>query len=238
MSAHVLWHEFRKCGIDTRLPDAEFSVAVTKELTQLGKHLASLGVHIDGWAIDASGTPFNVVCNFSKNSMRLCGLKAVAMVGRANHVFNPFVRSRLRDATHGTILCGSPEEHVKAGSGQKWLVFNADKWRETFHKSLLAPIGAAGSLTLHEGTADDHAEWANQVANERLVLIAHKKDGRDVYTWRSKEPHDAGDTGVMAYALCANLGISGESAQAISPTSKNRQLLAKLIAERKKLVIK
>ena len=132
MSAHVLWHEFRKCGIDTRLPDAEFSAAVTKELTQLGKHLASLGVHIDGWAIDASGTPFNTVCAFSKNSRRLCGLRAVALVGRANHIFNPWVRSRLRDAIHDTILCGSPEEHVKAGSGNKWLVFNADKWRETF----------------------------------------------------------------------------------------------------------
>jgi hypothetical protein len=48
-----------------------------------------------------------------------------------------------------------------------------------------------------------------QVTNERLLLIQHKKDGRDFYSWKSKEPHDALDATAQAFAIAASQGISG-----------------------------
>lgn len=233
MSAHVLWHDIHRCRIDSRLPEAEYSAAVIRELTAVGKSIAALGLKIDGWGIDASGVPFDATTSFARNSIRLCGLPAVAIVGRANHVYNPFVRSRLRDDVNGTILCGDPAEHLKSGTGKKWLVVNADKWRETAHKAILAPLGSAGTLTLYKGDADEHSEFCNQIANERLVLIQHKRDGRDVYQWKTREPHDFGDAVTYCYALAANQGVSGQAVQDSAVMSKRHKLEALIKARRR-----
>lgn len=39
--------------------------------------------------------------------------------------------------------------------------------------------------------------------------MTHKKDGRDIYTWKSREPHDALDSTAQAFAVAASQGISG-----------------------------
>ena len=106
MTAHVMHHMFTKCKIDSRLPTAEYNNAVIDALVKLGKQLKSFGIKIDGWGIDASGTPFDAVTMFAKTSMQTVGIPACAMLGRASHVFNGFVRSRLRDEINKTVLCG------------------------------------------------------------------------------------------------------------------------------------
>ena len=53
------------------------------------------------------------------------------MLGRASHVFNPFVRTRLRDSVNKTVLCGDAQEHVKSGAGKKYMFWNSDYYRET-----------------------------------------------------------------------------------------------------------
>lgn len=131
MTAHVLHYMFTKCNIDSRLPTAEYNSAVYDALAKLGNELKALNIKIDGWAIDASGVPFDAVTMFTKNSMKLVGIPACAMLGRASHIFNPFVRSRLRDAVNKTILCGDAQEHVKAGAGKKYMFWDSDYYRET-----------------------------------------------------------------------------------------------------------
>lgn len=42
-------------------------------------------------------------------------------------------------------------------------------------------------------------------------MIQHKKDGRDLYSWKSKEPHDALDATAQAFAIAASQGISGQN---------------------------
>lgn len=153
--------------------------------------------------------PFDAVTLFTKNAFQLVGLPACAMMGRASHVFNPFVRTRLRDAVNKTVLCGDAQEHVKSGAGKKYMFWNSDFYRETVQKAFLAKIGAPGSCTLFDGTTDEHTEYAMQVCNERLLLIQHKKDGRDIYSWKSREPHDALDATAQAFAVAASQGISG-----------------------------
>jgi len=65
-----------------------------------------LNIKIDGLAIDAGGRNFDAVCGFAKVAMRTVGIPACAFAGRAANIFNPFVRSRLRDAIGRTVLCG------------------------------------------------------------------------------------------------------------------------------------
>lgn len=52
------------------------------------------------------------------------------MAGKASHVFNPFMRSRLRDAIGRTILCGDQAEQYKSGAGHKYMFFDSDAYRE------------------------------------------------------------------------------------------------------------
>ena len=200
MTAHVLYHFFTPCKIDMKLTDADYNKKVYDALMSLGDHLKSLGLKIDGWGIDASGRPFDAVTLFTKHSP----IPACAMLGRASHMFNPFVRSRLRDAINRTVLCGDAQEHVKAGAGQKYQFWDSDYYRVAVHKAFLAQPGSSGSCSLYMGDADEHSEYALQVCNERLILVQHKSDGRDFYTWKSQEPHDCLDSTAQAFAIAAS----------------------------------
>lgn len=211
MTAHVIHHMFTRCKIDSRLPQAEYANEVMSALEKLGKELKSLGIKIDGWGIDASGVPFDAVTSFAKTSLQTTGLPACAMVGRASHVFNGYVRSRLRDEVHKTVLCGDAQELVKSGAGKRYMFWDSDFYRMTVQKAFLAASGASGSCTLFSGSAEDHSEYALQVCNEKLLLLHHRADGRDVYTWKTQEPHDALDATAQAFAVAASYGISGAS---------------------------
>lgn len=61
---------------------------------------------IDGLAIDCGGRNWDAVCNFTKVASKSIGLPMCAFAGRSSNMFNPFVRSRLRDAIGKTVLCG------------------------------------------------------------------------------------------------------------------------------------
>ena len=171
MTAHVITYFFTKCCIDTKLPAAQYNAAVYDALESVGKELKATGLKIDGWGIDGSGVPFDAVTLFAKSSVQLVGIPACAMLGRASHVFNPFVRTRLRDATNKTVLCGDAEEHVKAGAGKKYMFWDSDYYRETVQKAFLARHGMSGSCSLFDGDADQHSEYATQMCNERLLFI-------------------------------------------------------------------
>lgn len=239
MTAHIVWHEITKCRIDSRLPETEYANAVIKALTELGNHLAGLGIGIDAWGIDGSGIPFNAVTRFARTSAKVCGIRACAMLGRAAHVLNPFVRSRLRDAINNTVLCGDPEEHVKAGSGAKWILWNSDHYRATAQKAILAPYPSHGGLTLFKADYDEHVEYANQFCNERLQYIRHKGDGRDEYHWQSKDPHDYLDSTAQAFAICGSQGIGGGEIKAPSKGQAGRlgRLARRIIRHRPRIKI-
>jgi len=130
MTAHVVHHLFTKCRIDSRLPEAQYNQAVYSALAALGSQLSRLGVKIDAWGIDGSGVPYEAVTLFAKNAARVCGIHACAFLGRASHVFNPLVRSRLRDAVNRTVLCGDAAEHVKSGAGKKYIFWDSDFYRQ------------------------------------------------------------------------------------------------------------
>lgn len=60
-------------------------------------------------------------------------------------MFNPLIRSRLRDAIGRTVLCGDAMEQTKAGSGLKYMFFDSDLYREMAQRAFLAPLGSQGA---------------------------------------------------------------------------------------------
>lgn len=209
MTAHVIYHEITPCKIDSKLNDTEYNQKVYNLLVGIGKKLKSLGIKIDGWAIDAGGRNWSAVCSYAKQAMSSCGLPACAFAGRASNIFNPFVRSRLRDAIGRTVLCGDSAEHIKAGSGQKYVFFDADLFKEMVQKAFLSELGAPGGCSIYDGDADEHSEFAIQICNEKLLFVKHSQDGRNHYNWKTQEPHDYLDCMSMCYAVASSQGISG-----------------------------
>lgn len=206
----VLDYRIFKASIDARLNDTEYNKRVYEQLEKVGKWLKALNLGIQAWGIDAGGRNWDTVCEFAKNSTAVCGIPACAMAGKASHVFNPVVRTRLRDSLNRTVLCGDPQEHARSGSGQKYMFFDSDFYREKFQKAILSPLGSMGSCQLHAGTADQHQEFATQATNERLKLIKKTADGRLMYFWTSREPHDYLDAMAMCFAIAGSQGISGQ----------------------------
>lgn len=70
------------------------------------------------------------------------------------------MRSRLRDAIGRTVLCGDSAEHIRAGSGSKYVFFDADLFKEMVQKAFLSEAGAPGSCTLYDGDSDEHSDFA------------------------------------------------------------------------------
>ena len=89
------------------------------------------------------------------------------------------------------------------------MFWDSDYYRELVQKAFLANIGSSGSCTLYKGDADEHSEYAMQICNEKLLLVQHKKDEKDIYSWKAREPHDALDSTAQAFAIAAIQGISG-----------------------------
>ena len=211
MTAVVIHHGIKKTRIDLKLNDTDYNRKVYDKLAELLRELKSIGIHIDGVGIDAGGRNWQAVCDFCSNSMQLVGIPCCAMAGKASHMFNPYVRSRLRDAIGRTVLCGDSSEHARSGSGQKYMFFDSDVYREIVQKAFLSEVGAQGSCQLYNGTVEEHSEFAIQVTNEHIKFIKHRQDGRDEYFWTSKEPHDYLDTMSMCYAIAASQGLSSRA---------------------------
>lgn len=220
MSSVVIVHKVFPTAIPTTLSDADYSNRVTAALDAVAKFLASLDIHLDALGVDAGGRNWDVVCSWSRYCVQKHGFPACAMAGRASHKFNAFSRSRLADARNRTVLCGSPAEHARAGSGDKYLFFDSDYYREKVQRALLTPLGGLGGCQLYNADPAEHVEYASQVCNERIRHVRHLSDGRDEYEWISKEPHDYLDASAMADAIAGSYGLSGLSTATGESTSK------------------
>lgn len=209
LTAHVIEHVIQPINIDGKANDLAFNQAVYNALAAHGRAIHNLGIKINAWGIDASGHQYEAVTAFAKNSMQICGLSSCGMMGRADIRYNPSVKSRLRDDINGTILCGDPNEHARAGAGHRWIAWNADKYKEAVQRSLLSEVGAQGGLTLFDGI--DHTEFCVQITNERLKSKVSLGNGHTLYTWQTFEPHDYLDCVAMCYAIAASQGLNALS---------------------------
>lgn len=225
-SAFVAKHVISPITID--VASASFDDHVFSALALHGEALRALGLPIRAWGIDASGQQFSAVTAFAKSAPKTVRMPAVAMMGRANTRFNPYVRSRTRDAVNNTVDCADDLERAamtqgKVGIGSRWILWNADVYKEAVQRALLAPQLAPRGCTVY---ADgDHTDFAIQVCNEILRGKKPSGDGRDQYDWDSHDPHDFLDTMAMCYALAGRAGISGAVASRPIMVRKRRKVI-------------
>ena len=197
--------------IPDELNDVEFTRRVEIALAAEGRKIASLGIPINKWGIDAGGRQFVAVTHFAPNSQGLCGLDALPMLGRAGQNWNPNVKSRIRTALNDTVLCRDVQ-------GRQFLAWNADAYKEKFHLACGTETGATGGFSLYDDPRG-HAKFATQIANERLKSkVKMKSDSgggveRYAFQWVSRDPHDFLDTSAMGYALAGAHSIDGSGTQ-------------------------
>ena len=129
LTSVVIWKQTFKCSIDGKLNDTQYNQELFGKLNEVVQTMKGLGVKIDGVAVDAGSRNWNCVCDFAKSCK---ALPICAFAGRSATQFNPLVRTRLRNASGRTVLCGNPEERVKAGAGQKYVLWDADFYKEAF----------------------------------------------------------------------------------------------------------
>ncbi len=221
-TAHVMAHLFRKSNIGGRVADAEYNRKVYELLVSHGQEIKRLGVDLKGWAIDANGLPFDAVIGFTKESMRLTGLQACGFIGKASHVYNPYIRSKLRTDINRTILVGDDREHLKTGAGKRWVYWDSDFYRERVQSGFLKPVGLAGCVTLYKGEEGEHKDYAKQIVSEKLKGKRRRQDGRDEYTWKTHPDHDMLDSTAQAFACAAQFGISSANFDAGVTAMANR----------------
>lgn len=209
MTAVCIYHHLTKCNIDMKLSDAEYNRQVVQVLEKVGREIKATGIPLFGWAIDANGVPYTAVTDFCKTSKLTVGIQATGFIGKASHMFNGFVRSRLRNEINRTVLCGDAQEQVKAGAGRKYTFWDSDLYREMVQRAMMSPLGISGGASLYKGSSSEHDEFVMQFCNEQLKFVKRSSDGRNHYEWQSKEPHDYLDSSAQAFALAASLGISG-----------------------------
>lgn len=201
-TAFVTHYHTTRCHIPDNLNDTVFDQRVFDALAAHARGIVAQGVKLDAWGIDAGGKQFKTVTRFvASEAGMVCGVKPTAMLGRAGVNWNPNVRSRIRAATNETVLCADTEH-------RRWMAWNADSYKESMHKAWGAEVESPGGLSLFDGNAN-HIKFAAQVANEVLKKKTPIKGDRFDYKWKTKEPHDYGDTLAMNYALAGANGITG-----------------------------
>lgn len=203
------------------------------ELSEIGRTLKSLGVKINALGVDAGGRNWNAVTSWCRNAMQICGIPACALAGRSSTKLNLYPRNKLRNCVGRTVLCGDEAEHIKSGTGQKWIYFDADYGKETFQRGFLSEVGAAGGCCLHKGTPEEHSDFAIQVCKERLKWKKTESDNRTFYCWETHEKHDFLDCGSMCVAIMAQNSISAED----NIQSAHRSILGRRLPARRRIKI-
>ena len=200
------------------------------------KKIKEWNIQIDCLGIDCGGKNWNVVTEFCKNCQTMFGIPACAMAGKASTNFNPLARNRLREAIGRTVLCGDEKERVKKGTGQKWIWFDSDYFREYVQKSFSLENGSVGSCSLYNDHQTEHVEFSVQICNETLLWKKQKPSGQE-YRWKSKEPHDFLDCMAMCYAISTNQGITTQKILKKQASDQGkRSIPTKLLVRRKKKI--
>jgi hypothetical protein len=208
----VLWYGTHPLHCAKELTDAEKKSEVMNQLASHGRNLASLPCRPHGWMIDGGGTPENTVIDFGANSIRICGIPAIAAFGRGGKAY----RHPLRKETGIT-----PHEQAytkRANASKQWVIWNADYWREQSQRAWTGTLGAPGSCDLPRGS---HREFAEQIVSEQLIGKV-ELNSRMVYDWKHTPnvPHDYGDCMAMGYCFAAVQGIGTGGGQPRPPKKK------------------
>jgi len=148
--------------------------------------------------------------------------QCVPAIGRANHKY--YFRKDL--------LIGKPHENchlqrAQSDTHKRYIMFNADVWRETMQRAFLGNAGAPGVCTLYAvSDTRQHMKFAEQCRAEKLRA---KGDVGGVlhYDWthRPGDPWDWGDSTTGCWVAAAASGLSASGQALMASTSKKAHVI-------------
>lgn len=210
--AHVVWYGRETSAVYLSIredPPAVVRARVSEGLATVGKALAGCGAMPRSWIIDGGGTPQDTVIGFCASSRALCGLDAYTAFGRAAKEYKPFGRHKIivREQCH----------LVSENMQRRWVLWNADYWREIAQRGWTASPSMPGSCSIYAG---HHTDFADQVCREQLVGKADMGAGTR-WEWATQPgQHDYGDVMAMAYMGAAFSGIGTGGQVEAKPKAK------------------
>jgi hypothetical protein len=185
--------------------DAEKTQLAIEALGRLGKILADVEHVPRLWVIDGAGVPAETVNSFAGVSMRYCGIQAIAAYGRAGTNYRP------TSTANGRGRVDFEESHIVIDGMRRWIIWNADYWREQAQRAWTGTPGAPGTCELPAG---EHRQFATEICNERLIGKG-EVGGKMVWRWETAGVHDYGDVMAMSEmgAAVAGIGLNGAKPQ-------------------------
>ncbi len=159
----VLWYGLYKIAIPGETPAPVLNRELYEAFSKHGRELAAMPCRVEKWAIDAGGANFDAVARFTGDSARLCGIPAMGFTGRGAKQYKPYGRTLDGPAREQCHRCLTKKED---GRIIRWVVWNADYWKEIMQRAWMGEIGAPGSCSLFRG---NHGEFARQVCGEKLM---------------------------------------------------------------------
>jgi hypothetical protein len=216
-TAAVVWYGLHRMEVGKEATEIERRRIIYEHLAAHGRELAGLPCRPAAWYIDGGGSPEGCVIQLAFNAPQICGITASATFGRGWRNYRPTAKAtyRVRVGEQLHQVYDTPEWTPNPTTKElekvprRWIVYNADYWREVAQRGWTGEPGAPGSCSLPRGT---HADFAAQVTREQL---AGKDEigGRTVWVWNTAPgPHDYGDCMHMAYmgAAVAGIGTGGQ----------------------------
>jgi len=194
----VLWY-----GLFTGAPlpctkemsDAQKRKIIMAALSLVRANLLLSKCGLRGWIIDGGGSPKDTVIDFANESTR-AGLDTLCSFGRGWKNYRPTGRHKIK--------MGEELHVVNERWGRRWIIYNADYWREIAQRSWTCDPLVPGACSLPAGSHDD---FAAQVCREQLM---GKGEIGGKMAWNfvtAPGPHDYGDCMHMAFVLAAVFGI-------------------------------
>lgn len=93
--------------------------------------------------------------------------------------------------------------HLSQTENGYFIAIHADYWREFAQRSLLAQPLQRGSLSLFGTDPRLHAQYAEEIAAERLTDRGTDRRGQDYWTWQTTGPNHYADTVSGSLAIAA-----------------------------------
>lgn len=212
-SVNVIDYWLTPCSIPGDATDTEFVRAVYDNCVKVGRELRERGIDVTSkdfhWGVDASGNQAKSVLKLAQEARGVLGFDALALMGRTDKEFNPRVGTRkysTRPGVNDTVLC------MNKATKQEYVLFNKDKYEESWQRAWIPEIGSPGGATLFAARRGygpaDHDEFLLQVCGEQLRAKTAAAQEKFVYAWKEKYRHDLGDAGYMTLALAGFFGLA------------------------------
>ncbi len=212
-SVNVIDYWLTPCAIPGDATDTEFVRAVYDNCVKVGRELRERGLDVTSkdfhWGVDASGNQAKSVLKLAQEARGVLGFDALALMGRTDKEFNPRVGTRkysTRPGVNDTVLC------MNKATKQEYVLFNKDKYEESWQRAWIPEIGSPGGATLFAARRGygpaDHDEFLLQVCGEQLRAKTAAAQEKFVYAWKEKYRHDLGDAGYMTLALAGFYGLA------------------------------